>query len=627
MLKMPDSVKALYTSEKARKLYQIYFVDGSQNRIGNAGLISESVKITESICSEENFRFGLAECSMIEFECVGWNDMRGQKINVFLEIDIGSLTPAEIAEIQSGDYDGTIYNWSDVKVYRIQMGQFIITECPRTEEKRQHRKVKGYTADLFNNISPAEWVKLLCPIATIDQEQIGTIHWPAAVYQPDILGLVTAQLAYNDKTVMSDFGGQPSYIAQDFVNQASLDYGYTVRMNTTGNHTIEFAVKNYIRRQCTTSNYHSTRPIIGFIQEPETYAGWKEDIKTAVDNLNISWGTAYINGSVAVPCYNINDLFNLISASNLIYDGVSYGSGDWDIFKVTCKYNAHTPGPFVAGTDVYTSYARTFDTSDTTYVSFYYGGRNDFYSVEFAETYSFNLQIKDTTAGTTNTLSFSRANTSSSLRSLEFYKIPTKDFSPGTVSIDPSGQELSVSTYANGYDIIGYINGWFECMAMFVAPSRTGGRKMFQLPTSSPEGIVPYNYSSFTVDEYSGKKYGTLRFPFLGSDGEYALYDYRFNSNGGVYDMSKNLVLNGISMARSDLINYFKNYFIPHIRDLELNSLEMDAVGMPWLEPGDFVNITDAANRSFNAYPTRQVLKGIQALRLDIEAVGNTLET
>ena len=623
MWNIPETVKALYKMESVVKMWQIYFPNGEHSRAGNSALIQESVRFTESICSQDQFRFGLAENSVIEFEIVGWSDMRGQWIEVYLEICIDSLTAAQKQEIRDGNYDGEIKVWNDTTNYRISIGKFIVASCPRTHEWNQHRKVTAYSEDLFSQIQPAEWVKLLCPIATVDKEQSGGIHWPAAVYEPNVIGLVTAQLAYNDKTVMTDWAGQPSYIAPNFVNQAAEDFGYTVRVTTENNHNIEISIKNYIRRMAHTSDYHNTRPIVGFTQDPEMNEQWKATIAEALDALNIKWGIAKINNTLEIPCFSAKELIELIEPSKHIYDGVSYGTGDWDLFKVTCTYAAHTKGPYIAGTDVYTSYSATFDTSDTKYFSFYYGGRNDFRYLEMSETYSFDLRIRDITAGTTSTISFTRANTPSLNRSLELYEIPTKDFDPGTIRIDPSGQQLGESTYANGYDILGVINGWFECMAMFVSPSRTGGRRMFQIPTTIGEEIVPENFSEFWADEYAGKEYGTIRFPYKTTAGDYALFDYRFRSSPGIYDMSDNTVLNMCSTARSDLINYFQTFFVPHIKYLELNTIDMEMVAIPWIEPGDYVSVTDMRNRVTTFYPTRQTITGIQFLREQIEATGN----
>lgn len=108
MLNIPESVKALFKTDGVHKNFRAHFPNGEMADITNESVVQESMHFTESICSQDVFRFGLAEASVLEFETVGVGNMYGMTIEASLEIDVSSLTPAEIAAIEAGTWDGTL---------------------------------------------------------------------------------------------------------------------------------------------------------------------------------------------------------------------------------------------------------------------------------------------------------------------------------------------------------------------------------------------------------------------------------------------------------------------------------------------------------------------------------------
>ena len=623
MWNIPDTVKALYISEYANKYYQITFPNGEMSRKANSTLVQESVEFTESICSEESFHYGLAESSVIQFEMVGGDSIRGMWIDVYLEITIDTLTPAQIDEIRNGNYEGTIQTWADMTNYRIKLGRFIVSKCERTQDPWRRWKVTAYTEDLFTKIQPAEWVKLLCPICTKETEQPHVDDLPAAVYNANVAALCVAQLGYNDKTFIRQFYN--SWSSTSLSNQSPVDFGYYVQVKTKSNHTVRLSIKNYVRRRWYYEKGNLINgDILGFEQDAATYDTWKATMREKIALLDLDWGEAKINGTLSVPCYTQDELIDLLAPSQHVYDGVSYGTDGWNLFELYFSFTSHYPGSNETyPQNMYPSYNDTFDTSDTKYFTFYYSGRNDFYAMEVSETSSFTLSINDTTAGTTDTTNFSQG---PGTRYIDIYPVPSLPFSDQSVPINPNGQEIFESTYASGYDIHGIMTGWLELLGMFVGPARNGGRRIFRLETTPQADIDSSLYADFFVDERIGKKYGVIRFPHPVADSDPILFDYRFSDGTMIYDMSENKVLQGISMSKADRISYFQNTFINYIKDLELNGLEMNAVGMPWIETGDLLQVSDIDAREFRAYPTRQTIKGIQALRSEMEAVGNDLE-
>ena len=109
MLNIPDSIKALYladTDPYIRRNFRVHFPNGELPDINNDQIVSESMQLTESIMSQNTFKFGLAEAPQISFETVGVGNMMGLTIECSHEIETSSLTAAQISDIQADTWDG-----------------------------------------------------------------------------------------------------------------------------------------------------------------------------------------------------------------------------------------------------------------------------------------------------------------------------------------------------------------------------------------------------------------------------------------------------------------------------------------------------------------------------------------
>lgn len=82
-----------------------------QFTIDNDNLISESVKIDERMCSGDEIKFGLCEGSSLEFQYFGFDNIRGCEIEAILSVEY--------------DDDG------ESAYYDIPMGWFTVDQCPK----------------------------------------------------------------------------------------------------------------------------------------------------------------------------------------------------------------------------------------------------------------------------------------------------------------------------------------------------------------------------------------------------------------------------------------------------------------------------------------------------------------
>ena len=152
---MPEKIKELYRRDCIRKNIRIRFPNGERSDIINGDLDGENFSFTEKICSREKLTYGLCESSILEFTCVGVENIKGFTIEVYHEIDISSLSEEDIAEY------GTTSEDIPYPFYRYPYGIFTIDTCTLQSDMRR-RRVVAYS-DTINSsiaISPFEKAKI-----------------------------------------------------------------------------------------------------------------------------------------------------------------------------------------------------------------------------------------------------------------------------------------------------------------------------------------------------------------------------------------------------------------------------------------------------------------------------------
>lgn len=127
MLKYPESIKYLLRKDGISKNLRIHFPNGEREDITNDNVVFESLKFTESLCSRNELKFGLAEASTLRFTTVGVENIKGCTIEAQIEVDCSSLSntkevliddlefvylengeEAAVEDIEFYSYDGTL---------------------------------------------------------------------------------------------------------------------------------------------------------------------------------------------------------------------------------------------------------------------------------------------------------------------------------------------------------------------------------------------------------------------------------------------------------------------------------------------------------------------------------------
>lgn len=155
MINLTQAQQNIVKSDSTVKNFRVHFPNGENTDLTNDDIVFETVKFTESVCSEQTFRFGCAEASVIEFETVGVQNIIGMTIEC-------SMT----------------FTLEDESV-TIPYGVFVVESCPRDHKNMTHRKARALSKIRNTNealMPQMERDKLNCLYESKD-EYVPNVHY------------------------------------------------------------------------------------------------------------------------------------------------------------------------------------------------------------------------------------------------------------------------------------------------------------------------------------------------------------------------------------------------------------------------------------------------------------------
>lgn len=613
MLNIPETVKALYKRDGVRKNFRAHFPNGELPDITNENLVQESVKFTESVCSQDIFKFGLTEASVIEFETVGVANMYGMTIECSNEIDCSSLSAGDIADIEAGTWGGEYVPLADSDLgyafYRVPYGVFTVDSCPRNHEAMAHRQVTAYSttfSDASSNLPgiPEEsgYVKL-----SID---------PAAfITQITHTGLTELEI---QNTTGGMFGNLFDSSGKCYIFSPRISDARTVRTRTAG-----------------------PSVQVSFV---ETDLQWDENEWRALGNdfadqlTALGYDLTYNAKKQKVFADNRQALENAVPAlfGPTIWSSCAGGiRAFWEHIKPGVLYPAitdfttETAGAFTPSIQI----APGTPSFQMTY----------FHTPRETPTCSLEECIAGGTAQTVGTLSPTvTVPTLDSAASVKLYKYAGAAFP--RIAVDNMGLSRVASAWAvnaagtawvaynrnmfsfvGAYDPLKTTAAMAELTAQFGKVNRNGEAEFIRLDNSSPIAVTPPEYSSLWWDEYEVEPIGTIRYSFI-EDGQQTLLDYKFGQGASVYDISGNEVFRSATRAdQSAIIANLSTNFIPYLGPVNFVPIDLEMKGLPYIEAGDALAITAEDGTTVNSYALRIEISGIQALTMTVESAGGLI--
>ena len=604
MLNIPSSVKALFQADGVHKNFRVHFPNGEMADITNDNVVQESVKFTESLCSQSTFKFGLAEASVLEFETVGIGNMYGMTIQASCEIDCSSLSAADKATIAAGTWDGT---WDAVnEVFAVPYGTFRVDSCPRDHQSMAHRQVTAYGR--LNAYNPYESAKL-------------NIFVPEKTYSPNAYYSTLALLGYNNKDGILSLG---------FTEAATTAWrpkSGDSALNLTKTVTLKDSHGNSVDYSSSVGFYQAVYPTTG-TPSVSTYS--ETDRLYAVDLHGENYNTTLQGVASALSHEDID----LAASGYESWDDLARDIFHQDLAGVPLVYAGFVyeinngPDPFYnqVGT-----ICRIMTSNDAVYP---YMGYTE-YSFgrpmtvgRFYLPYQFN--IYDNNSSSVYARTITRATVTAYVPNSAVPSLPLAIAETATKNFTRNATTYAAYQHGGSVDAAKLAQGFLEINARFALLSRTGVLDFFRLDNSSPLAIVPDDYSECWWDEFDVDAIGTVSITYKTKDENdnesETGADITIGLGSSVYDMTGNDVLKNIESVTlqnvSDMVN---TYFAPYASTVSFTPIELDMQGWPWLEAGDALEIEAEDGTTVETYALRVEMSGIQNLQAVITAEGGEI--
>ena len=585
MLNIPDEVKALCSSDIVHKNFHVHFPDGEYTDLNNENVISESVKFTESLCSQQYFKFGLAEASQIEFTAVGIPNIRGAYIECAIEIDCTRLGSAWAAAHpvdsslpfltpQSCEYANKLY-------YRIPYGRFKVDTCPRDHGQMWQRQITAYSdgiakSTMINRF--AEWKDKL--------------FGDSKFYTPKVKLLLFSTVYEN---------------RQDDLVSA----GFTKTVFDTG------------------------------------YSG---------DNQAVSWTIEDKDGvrlfDLYLTCYRIpfTDSFLQVDTSNSLvgFNQKNYDDANRVMIGNIIDYFGVTPADFdLATRDEVIEFILAMLNEQSAYfdcVGSYSGQLNSYFGIEgnnlmypareiaapaYSDDYSFYLYAGMRGWKTSLEYTFEQLDPADMNSIAVYTQTGSSAIDNLTVKLNSTLNATIVHvkywSFENAYSMFDFMAGFMELCGWFLKSGRDGNREFFQM-SANPTAISvsASDWETFWWDETPIDSIGTVNVIYT-ENNEELQQTIVIGDGNSVYTIENNEVLKTAVVDAAKLESILTTYFEPNASVVNFTPVELSMRGLPFLESGDFIELTAEDGETVQTYILNQTISGIQHLKADVTSTTGAL--
>jgi hypothetical protein len=611
MLNIPEEVKTLFKADSVFKNFRVHFPNGENADLTNDDIVSESVSFTESICSAQVFQFGLSERSEIEFECVGVQNIYGMTIECAIEICVDSLGATWISDhaptgneafldLQVCTYDGR-------NMYRVPYGRFIVESCPRSQGAMKHRRVTAYS--LLDQYADAD-AFVQDVVLPVD-----TIHTSYAALTSYITGDVSryetqtkSRDTYMDLVHLFDSSG---YAYEIFPMHGSDDgtggyrdisgRGYRLLIENTSNTTYEqvgIETAQYLDDngydltynpdgvKVFDTNEEALRALFGYLFRPTFYAELAGVGNTAAVYQPYPARTGkfvplFFEASSGLKLYFTENATSVVIRKSST-PNIWASSNTWSIVGTATLSEPYT------STYEFEIYYDAYD-------------RND-------------VEIKSTGELTD---AFHHAGKASSSSNKEKWFTGT------------------MYTFIKAYQNRDVISGAAEIQGRFGRTTRSGDFEFLQITNASPVAMSPADYSELWWDEYTVEPVGKVKYSYKDpATSTETIAEVTAGTGSSEYDMLNNYILENLNISDEDLqwLDYasvadyvatlIREKFVPNVGVVSFTPVTLDAIGLPYIEAGDYLEIDDADGGTVGTYVLSRTLSGIQVLTDSIESKG-----
>lgn len=586
MLNIPEAIKTLFKTDGIQKNFRVHFPNAEYRDLTNADIVAGSVKFTESVCSKNVLQFGLAEASRIQFECVGVPSVYGAMIECFCEIDTSSLSSEYQTQMSDLDYP----------VYQIPYGRFEIRSCPRNADGMWKRRVEAYTTSIESYV--------YSDVLNAKLSHRFLIQRPYELFAQNAYLLLGGELNsdlglnYTESTVSQQSGSALH----------RYEYGWTKVVNGS-------SVSCWIGT--VSPSEYALGHFYPFTNESESLYRFTCDIDPAVYTL-IETIVADAVAEQANEAEVRRFLYTLL-LPGICYEWLNMqGDIGGDYSPIPLTNNPEDTGlcyPFgvfrsaVENSEVFNYYTLSK-----------IGMQTDTYKTYDVGSYISNPVCKK-------------------------YTMTNPEFQNAFIQIKPTAEinntSTNFTTHVGSIDMRELHDGCMELLGAFEKMNRDGEYGYVHLSKSSPVTMLPDEYSSMWWDEYNVSPIGKVRLTYFDPTPNIAkeqTEDVTVGIGESMYDMTSNYVLKnlGTCPTMSDVpwdgytpseivAQLLSDLFLPNIQDIAFTPVDLDALGLPYLEAGDYLEISAQDGTVVGTYILSRSLSGEQYLEDSIESQGGEI--
>ena len=614
MLNIPDPVKDLFKLDSCRKNFRVHFPNVEMDDLTNADMVQESVEFSESICSQSTFKFGLSESSTIQFETVGVGNMMGMLIDCGIEIDLSSLSVAQLAAIAAGTWDGYYVAAGDSDIgygyFHVPYGRFTVRSCPRDHRAMTHRRVQAYTDTRFLE---SGFQKSLMDAKSFKNS-----------YNPKFKNMFYSVVSTNNESILLSAGYERNmHIALSSIidsNGSASQVGYVDLVHFGSfDFKLEVLAKNFRIYGAGDSDYYTSDAIYGI------------DGLENISNENLVDTIA----SVLVSDYQVpeSDAYNYNIYDPWKADYVTHS--EWNSIASVLK-------PKIIGL---TCFAELNGGSTIWHENPYesIASANGLYcinpdrdglitTISVLSSISLTPWEGDLTTGHATGDAIVSSATGLNEAYINQYLTPNGSEFNAKLKLKSTGSEKvnvngapKLYTFSGAIDSSKLIADYLELNALFAAQNRNGGFRVFSLDDSNPVTLTQNDYSAFWWDEYDVSPIGKIKYKLTKKEKEEdALYD--FGSGQSVYNMTDNTFFKEFSKTQDEIESIFESSFVPHTTGVQFTPIEIViGNGLPYLEAGDCIHAVSEDGVTALSYNLVHTISGIQHLTETMESNGGDL--
>lgn len=561
MLNVPDIIKTLFKMNEVRKNFRVHFPNGEHGDLTNSDVVQESVKFTESVCSQDTFRFGCAESSVIEFETVGIPNMYGMMIECGIEIDTSSLSAAQITAITADPGDGVLVLAADSDLgfgfYRVPFGIFRVESCPRNHGAMMHRQVTAYTIALTDTYS-------MSPFEKFWTNGVLALLYKPSVQRTSIEALLDANIYWNDPAGLT---GRYTNVRENAVYTSQTPAFLGSLSDGTG--TLAYSVV--------------------------WTAGWNKRLSDISSGLYLTSVEKDDFDISAIPPW-IETTLGDLGASRFL-----------DALLKEIDFYLH---PYITPGNVdmtRPAKERSFSVTMDDLVVF-----NDSMNNVLSAPSAIRVRL-EYTEGTTTT----QQNTFTVSASGEPYRVFIYDKNDKTgqyiFRINSTSEDGDSYAYKNAYSFHDIFSEWAEVNGSFVREARDGEVVMSGLSPLSPLPVSPGDYQEAWWDEYNVSPIGTVVAPYNSENAD-AVAEVMIGTGDSVYGMLDNNLVAAISGDAPTVSQIVNGRFAGNAGGVGFTPVDMTMQGWPWIEAGDALEVTAEDGTIIDTYALRIEMSGIQNL-------------